>query len=131
VSRRGARPPDIVRGAVARRRVVAFAVELVRRMDLRARLQGGPARPADMHALIRAVDELRGAEEQAAHAACARGVKYNELPDRDTTVGDEACPACGRLFEQEDDVTYCADCTTCIHVACVFTHFWRCPRRQN
>jgi len=58
-------------------------------------------------------------------------VKYNELPDRDTTVGDEACPACGRLFEQEDDVTTCFDCQTYIHMSCVMRHFWLCDRRRN
>jgi len=84
-----------------------------------------------MHALIRAVDELREAEEQSARAACASGVKYNELPDSDAAVGDEACPACRRLFEQEDDVTTCFDCQTYIHMGCVTRHFWLCDRRRN
>jgi len=111
--------------ADAQRRVVAFAVELVRRMDIRARLHGGPARPADMHALIRAVDELRDAEEQAARAAPR---KFGEL---DYVVGDEACVACRRHFEPDDDITSCADCDVGLHVSCTVRHFWQCERRQN
>ena len=58
-------------------------------------------------------------------------MKYNELPDRDTAVGDEAGPVCRRRFEPDDEVTDCVDCETYVHIACLRTHWAQCPRRQN
>jgi hypothetical protein len=49
----------------------------------------------------------------------------------DWSAPDDACIACHKIFEPEDEVSECHECPRVVHVRCFMLHLGCCDRRRN